>query len=84
MDSFLFWQMAWGWQKDMSKKFVSKTGVMLLSWIMYPYVSKKKFNQLTKLSATKILSIIQPIFLNLFIYLFIYKGKRCDKHYYEY
>ena len=44
-------------QKDMDKKLVSKLDVMLSSGIIYPYVSEKKLTQLTKPSATKILSM---------------------------
>ena len=43
--------------EDMGKKLVSKPGVMSLSGVSYPNVSKKIFTQLTKPSATKIFSI---------------------------
>ena len=41
----------------MGEKMVSKSDVILLFGVMYPYVSKKNLIQLTKPSATKTFSI---------------------------
>ena len=56
MDSYLYKK--WGEQEDIGKKLVSNPDVMSLSGVVYTYISQKIFlTQLTKHSATKILSI---------------------------
>ena len=44
-------------QKDMDKQLLSKPDIMSSSDVMYPYVTEKILTQITKTSATRILSM---------------------------